>query len=166
MEKTHKFKLFTSCFFSILFLFIVFSSATQAQLSMLSPGERIRITAPKNFVQPVIGEFSKVLKDSVCFTMGSKIFVVPFQNIEKIEVRRGHHRNAKKGAIIGAITGGFSLGLIAYSDASKSKDGWEIISPGNAFTGGFLTGAVVGGGLGAIIGKGIRSEKWVTLKIE
>ncbi len=153
-------------FLIFLFLFSFLLSISTAQLSSLSPGDRIRITAPKMFVQPLIGQFTKIHSDSLLFSFGSKHFVVPFQNIEKIEISQGYNRNTKKGALIGAITGGLSLGLAAYTDASKNKGGWEIINPGKAFTGGFVTGAVVGAGLGAVVGRGIRSENWVALKIE
>jgi hypothetical protein len=138
-----------------------------AQVDSLYKGDTIRVTAPKYLAQSLTGTFSELKKDSLAFNIYEKVlFAIPLQQITKLEVARGEEGNALKGAIIGALSGGLGLGLIAAIDASGKQKGWFTATPGQAFVSGLIPGLLLGSVTGAIIGSGSKSVRWVEVSIE
>ena len=134
-----------------------------AQLDSLSQGDRIRVTASKYFYKPVTAIFEKRHSDSLFFSMNTRVFSIPIQYLQKIEVSKGKERHTGTGLILGAVFGGLVLG-ISMKIAEQNAEGYGKIGyPG--FWGGFASGALLGGGLGALIGYQIKSDKWKEITI-
>lgn len=129
-----------------------------AQLGTLQPNERIRVTAGKYFIHPMIGDFEKLSADSFYFKIQTRSMIIANEALQKVEVSRKQKRHTTAGAIAGALSGGLILGL-AFDSEEKNAEGFgKVGQPG--FVGGFAAGAVLGGGIGALIGRSIRSEEW------
>jgi hypothetical protein len=78
-------------------------------------------------------------------------------DIKKIELSRGMHTNAGKGAGIGALVGAVLLGALVASAVSVDGTSNDVAIAGMA---GGAVGAVGGAGLGALLGSASRSERW------
>lgn len=85
------------------------------------------------------------------------------QSIETARLRR--HTGA--GLVVGALTGGFVLGMVAAATYEEpSCSGWpcvQLFSRGDVALAGALGGALGGGLLGALIGRSTTSESWETV---
>lgn len=146
----------------VLVIVIIFLSPRLlvAQRHSISSGDTIRVTAPEYFPYSIVGNFITIKNDSLHFQINKRLFTIPLQQVTKLEVPRGKKSNTKKGAKIGAIAGGLGFGVIAAISVSGEQDGWLTPTPGQAFLGGLILGSLGGGGIGAIIGSGIKSTRW------
>lgn len=157
--------------FIILISLISFFCASQqvyAQFDSLSQGDRIRITATKYFFQPTIATFEKLHSDSLFFNINNRKFTIPVNLIEKLEISKEQKRNTVTGMIAGSLAGGLILGVAFHIQEQQAEcSGWGCIGdihPG--FWGGFASGALLGGGIGALVGSQIKSEKWTQISIK
>lgn len=153
---------------NILVFIIIFLSPgiIYAQADSISSGDVIRVNAPKYFHDSMVGNFISIKIDSLYLQINKRLFTIPLQQITKFEVSRGKRTNTKNGAIIGGFSGGLGLGLIAAIGASGEQEGWSIITPGQAFLAGLVTGSLIGSVTGAIIGSGIYSPRWVEVTVD
>jgi putative effector of murein hydrolase len=150
----------------ILISLISFFCANQqvyAQLDSLSNGNRIRITATKYFLQPTIATFEKLHSDSLFFNINNRTLAIPINLIKKLEVSKKQKQNTITGIIVGSLTGGVVLGIAMHSEEQKAEGFGKVGQPG--FWGGFASGALLGGGVGALIGSQIKSDKWKQIYI-
>ncbi len=151
----------------ILIFLISFFCANQqvyAQLDSLSNGDRIRITATKYFLQPTIATFEKLHSDSLFFNINNRKLAIPVNLIKKLEVSTKQKRNTVAGIIAGSLVGGLILGVAMHSEEQQSEGFGKVGQPG--FWGGFASGALLGGGVGALIGSQVKSEKWEQISIK
>lgn len=138
-----------------------------AQLTELQLGARVRVRAPAvvagRLETTVIGRSL----DTVTLTTprGAPIRV-PLAAITSAEVSRG--RSRRDGAVKGLAWGtgiGLAVGLLgavgndAASDACGAEPCKNDLTPGEAVAAGFVTGALLGAGIGAIVG----AEHWERL---
>ena len=149
--------------FPSLSIVLILLCDVQAQINKVKTGHCIRVSGINYFYIPVTGQFQKINRDSLFFTIQNKQFVIPVDQVQKVELLTGKKSNVITGGIIGAVSGGLILGIIADS-AEKDSEGFASVGqPG--FPGGFLAGALAGGGIGALIGYSIESEKWEEIKL-
>lgn len=147
-----------------LFSFFCANQKACAQLEKLTGGERIRITAIDYFFHPTIAVFEKIYFDSLFCTINNKKMGIPIPFIQKLEISQKKKRNTITGMIAGSLVGSVVLGVAMYSEKQNSQGFGSIGQPG--FWGGFASGAILGGGLGALIGSQVQSERWEQISIK
>ena len=141
-----------------------------AQLAELQPGARVRVQAPGVVAGRLEATVIARARDTVTLTMprGAPI-PVPLAAISTAEVSRG--RSHRDGAVKGLTWGagiGLAVGILsavtydASSDACGSEPCDNDYAPGEVVAGGFMTGALVGAGIGALKG----SEHWERLTLQ
>ena len=141
-----------------------------AQLAELQPGARVRVQAPGVVAGRLEATVIARARDTVTLTMpkGAPI-PVPLAAITTAEVSRGrsHRDGAVKGLAWGAGVG-LAVGILsavtydARSDACGTEPCENDYSPGEVVAGGFMTGAMLGAGIGALKG----AEHWERLTIQ
>jgi hypothetical protein len=138
------------------------AGALSAQVAEVSPGARIRFRAPPVVATRVTGTVLERRADTVLVgpEKGSP-FTVPISAFTSLDISKGKSRAA--GAKVGALwsTGFYALYALAIASGGDSCDGRATCATTNDPTAGELigftaAGALVGAGIGAIIGR----EKW------
>ena len=149
----------------IILLSLLFSPKTKlfAQLDSLLKDDRIRITASKYFYQPTVITFEKFQSDSLFFNMNTRTSAIPIQYLQKIELLKGKKRHTITGMISGAVFGGLILGISTKITEQNAEGFGKVGVPG--FWGGFASGALLGGGIGALFGYKIKSDRWKEITI-
>ena len=138
-------------------------------LVALQPGARVRVQASGVVAGGLEATVVARVRDTVTLTTsrGTPI-AVPLAAITTAEVSRGgsHRDGAVKGLARGAGVG-LAVGLLGaiVDDARSDECGAEPcennLTPGEVVAGGFMIGAVLGAGIGAIVG----AERWERLTI-
>jgi hypothetical protein len=125
------------------------------------PGTRVRVTVPSG---RHAGTLLALGQDTL--VMGSErqadTLRIASSGISRIEVSRGQRRRTGRGAIIGLLAGGISVGAglgVACGTSSGSFLDCSDKVP-SAVTFGLLAGGALGAGIGALIGSAISGEKW------
>ena len=147
-----------------LILFFCANQQVYAQLDSLSSGDRIRITATKYFFQPTIATFEKLHSDSLFININKRTLAIPVNLIKKLEVSKKQKRNMITGMIVGSLAGGVVLGIAMHFEEQNAEGFGKVGQPG--FWGGFATGVLLGGSIGALVGSQLKSEKWEQISIK
>ena len=143
----------------LVFLCVLLNSPSLAEdTPTLSPGMRLRVTAPDQFRQAFVGTFVADEPNALVVQAGAERIAVRREAIQRLEVsERGSSKG--KGALIGAAVGTGAVLAMLLSVLSSDFGG------GNAEAGRIAAWFAVGGGLGAAIGAGIApGERWVELR--
>ena len=156
-------------------LAVTCSARLEAQGSALSPGQQVRITAPASGLTGQAATLLSATPDTVVvvrMTYGTKggnwwvdttRFAVPRKDISSFEVH-GWRSHAAEGALIG----GAGLGAMTFLMAEAMKctgAEWVCIEPGQI--GGLTAGAaLVGVGIGGLVGMLWRSDAWIPVPLE
>jgi hypothetical protein len=150
-------------------LAIARADAQLAYLVELQPGTRVRVQAPGIVTGQLEATVIARARDTVTLTTSRDVpILVPLAAIKSAEVSRGpsHRDGAVKGLAWGTGAG-LVVGLLsaviydARSDECGAEPCENDLSPGEVVAGGFLTGAALGAGIGAIMGE----ERWEHLTI-
>lgn len=141
--------------------------APLAAQSLPETGERIRVTRADGGV--VEGELRGVWPDSLRLLDSPRgpEFSIPRSEIESVQTSLGRHRRFAQNFFATVAIAAFGTGL-ASAVTHEPCEGWCILSPdsrGQAFTWGFVGGAVLGVPIGAILGLAITHERWTTLEV-
>src|SRR5262245_45372630 len=116
------------------------------------------MTEPRHVVggvSAIDSEFLSVIPD------GLSLIKLPMRSIATVDASRGRKRNWLKGLGFGAAFG-VGLGFAFPVDAANcGPDTPNFCSRGEALTG----STVVFGGIGAVIGAFIKSERWTSLDV-
>lgn len=136
-----------------------------AQLAELQPAARVRLRAPGVIAGRLQGVVIARTADTVTIaTPSAAPLQVPLARITSAEVSRGksHRDGALKGLKWGTGLGLVSgiLGAIGYEECT-GDDCRDELTRGEAFTTSLVGGALVGAGIGAMIG----SEHWERLDL-
>lgn len=135
-----------------------------AQLGSLSRGDRIRFSIADYFASSRTGTFEKSTADSIFIKVYSGTIAIPILSLRKMEVSKGRTRHTVAGLITGSVLGGLGLGVAMHA-AEQNRSGYGSVGqPG--FWGGFASGALLGGGIGAFIGYKIESDRWKEITLE
>jgi len=142
--------------FAALVVLPVFGLAAQATL-YANVGHRVRLKTD-SASQWLVGTLVAADEDSLRLHVGENApwVSVARSRVSQFEVRYEGHSNAGRGALIGLGVGGIGGGLLAWADGSTCRSpSWCIFSPGQAA----LTGALLLGGAGAVLGAVLGSVK-------
>lgn len=135
------------------------SATGVAPESVLGERSRVREATPGSPVVESIGIVEGLTRDSVRLDTDLGVRRVALSPTVRLEISRGIHANTGRGAWMGALIGGFGLGVVG----AFSCDGTSI-HPFDTPSGCALVGAVLGGAGGALIGLGvgalIKTERW------
>jgi len=134
----------------------------------LEPGVRVRVSILATRVpEPDSTRFqsgkryvgSLLRYDDTTLALSEVTPEIPWRIVEKLERSTGRHGSAGKGALIGGLAGlvaGVIVGVVASeSEADSFFDPAEVYPVGLG-----LGGALVGTGLGALIGGRIKHDGW------
>jgi hypothetical protein len=133
-------------------------------------GDRVRVTwlSPNSHfgAENEIGTLTFLTPDSIIITTEEENVRIPLREILRVAGSRGMKTRTGKGALIGAFVGaaggGFTA-LLACSTGCRSSGGdFEgIVAAGLVGS-----GALVGSGIGAIIGSVIHREAWKPVSLD
>jgi hypothetical protein len=151
------------------------AKATAQSATTVSPGARIRITAP-GALSPAeqSGRLVSLRSDSLVLQPdGSEsALAVPSASVTELDVSDGQHTRTGRGLAIGALVGagvGAGIGAATYSNPEcKGGNFGECLGAGIAAAGGRggraaalgLLGAVSGAVVGALVGHAHSSDDW------
>ncbi len=124
----------------------------------LRPGMRLRVTAPDQFRQALVGTLVADEPNALVVQAGAERIAVRREAIQRVESSE-RRSSKKKGALIGAGVGTGAVLAMLLSVRSSDFGG------GNPEADRIAAWFAVGGGLGAAIGAGIApGERWVELR--
>jgi hypothetical protein len=147
------------------------SSAGQSPAETVVPrGARVRVTAPAISQRPLLGMIQGVDRDSVVWQSepGDSLIAWPLAAVAKLEVSQGQRANTWRfggiGALMGAVAGAL-VGAVAGNDDCPEGGlagfaGASCLTRAEAAAAGAVTGILLGGGVGLLIGSGKQSERW------
>ena len=141
------------------FLCLLLNSPSLAEdTPTLRSGMRLRVTAPDQFRQAVVGTFVADEPNALVVQAGAERIAVRREAIQRLEF--SERRSSKtKGALIGA---GVGTGLVLAMLISLCSSDFSCENPQ---AGRIAATFALGGGLGAAIGAGIApGERWVELR--
>jgi hypothetical protein len=124
------------------------------QESVLTPGDRIRVTAPSIGIEQLVCTLSAFSPDSVVVEDRGTLLSLPLASVTKLDVYRGQRSKAGKGAVTGLLVGtgaGTLFGLIAAAASDVEETEYAL--------GGALIFAGLGGGVGALIGAAVGQRR-------
>ncbi len=132
--------------------------AAQGSIADLQLASRVRVFEAGSKL-PTVGMLTHLDDGSIGVSNANGEQVIARSTLARLEVSRGVHSNAGRGAVWGGIIGGgafLALGIAAYADSRNSwfEFGAEWIPVAAA------AGAVLGAGVGGSIGALSHSERW------
>jgi hypothetical protein len=144
------------------------------------PGDRVRLNGPcestgdNATVDPgtkcrVVGLFLRVAADTVTVSIDGQPKSFAVGSIDRFEVSQGYRSHRTVGGVIGFVAGAGIAYLILNSGGSTSlcdQDANQDAIGSGECLGLVAAGGAIGGGLGIIIGGGIRTERWMRMPIE
>ena len=149
--------------------------AAAEDAAVLGPGVRVRVSVAatrerlKGTVQSLDQAVLAVISDD------RQLVKIPRANITRLETGWGRKGNARKGLIIGGLVGlGSGLAACAVADGSHSdfddfddfEDFYDDDCDGGEWVGIPLLAGATWGGIGALIGHFIKSDRWVEMPID
>jgi hypothetical protein len=121
----------------------------------LSAGTRVRVHT--RVQGKVIGHLVRVTTDSIVFRSANEAdaeLALPAAAVNRLDLSTGRRSRKGRGALIGLVVGtvgGYLVLLRLCSDACIGA--WPLLGVP-------VAGALVGAGMGATIGSGVRTERW------
>ncbi len=139
-----------------------------AQDTLVTPGARVRVSAPTVAERPLLGTVVALEVDTLIVDARGYAhpLALPLASLAWLEVSRGQKSRTLKGAGIGFLVGGaagLATAAIACAIAGDCYDD-SLTGLVYAYFGGL--GAVVGALTGAIIGSTIDVDRWVDVPLE
>jgi len=164
---------------SLVLIAVVGSLPAQEQATPLRPGTRVRVTipceaaprpaAPPGALCPVTGQLVNARADSLRIARDGATTGYSWSAVRRLEVSRGHRGHRLAGAAAGLLVGGGVSYLVLHSGGSTSlcdRSANQDAMSASECLGLTAAGALVGAGLGAILGGVIRSERWQEVSTE
>lgn len=159
---------------AVLFFSVCFTVTARCQGLPPGPGTRVRVTIPCSAVDAVRsgrgmarcrheGSVARMPGDSITVDLNDSTISYAWKDISRLEVGRGHRTYWLTGAGIGFVVGAGVTWLVTNAGGSTSlcdrSANQDALSTTECL-GLAVLGGVAGGGVGAIIGHAIRSERW------
>jgi len=144
----------------------------------LTPGQRVRVTAPASGLDRAVGtvravrgrvivlapEWARPAWSRPSNPADSLGVPVPLDSVRSLEVSLGTHSHFWSGAGTGAVVGGVGLAIVGAASASDCQ-GFICFSPAAAAAGGLVVGGLIGGLLGGIVGAATVTDRWVSVPL-
>ena len=137
------------------------SGSMTAQKTILKQNDKIRITSDEYGLKKQELTFSSYQENRLLF-QGDKIYEIPLDKIDRLEVLKGKKRSSSKGVLIGMAAG---AGIGAIAGAGVNCDNLYDGDVGQMTCVGLFGGIGAGSGLlfGAIIGSISKTDRWVEI---
>jgi hypothetical protein len=153
----------------ILGLLLSNTPIAQAQESALIPlGVRVRVRESAASTQTATGTLVRLTRDSITISprglRDERAFALA--SLSEVTVSRGRHSRTGRGALIGLASGtlaGVSSGLFLCGSVDCDSSGGDFTGIAVVTLG--LGGALIGTGLGALIGSFIHTERWESIPL-
>jgi hypothetical protein len=157
---------------ALLLLLALLLGSTSAETQVGAAGrlerlEGVRVRISVHDSRPVLwhaGAVTVTGPDSVTVGSDERMLVFPISSIQRIQVSKGLHDNAKRGALVGASMGAALVGGAALVDTLGCTS-WCIISPGQALVMGSLLGTIPGALVGLLVGSTVQTERWADFRL-
>jgi hypothetical protein len=142
-------------------------------LGSATQGAELRLTAPRTRVASTelgrltfTGHLLAIDKETLLVKVAGRAEPIRLRrsSIEQIQVSRGEHGRAGKGALIGAAVVGIPLAIVVGLNGGPLLEGRRRVSL-RPFWDGLSGGAILGAPVGALIGSASRSERWERLSL-
>ena len=135
-------------------------SAQSGAAFWVSPGSRIRVTAPAVSTEPLYGHLVVLDGDSLVMVTPSppRSLRIDLATVNEVQVSAGHARLQWAG--LGAIAGGL-VGVILGGKAGGGGGSGTTNDSLGALAG-VIAGGIVGIPLGAVVGASVAPERWRT----
>ena len=129
-------------------------------IPVLAPGSRVRVSTASSYA-PVVGTVIAQEADSLRLLVAGRgaPVAVAFASIRDLEINRGRHSNAGRGALIGLGVGAGAGLLLGVAASSCGAEDWICPGPAAVPAMALLVGSL-GTGIGALIGLTSSSERW------
>ncbi|MDZ7690145.1 MAG: hypothetical protein U5K69_03140 [Balneolaceae bacterium] len=140
-----------------------------AQIIGIEEGDRVKVMVPSMSDRDIVGTILGITESVVELSTRKEMISIPVVSIEKLYVTNGEKKNTGKGFLVGAVSGGFILGLTAAVTNPPPENcnqnpsfmcGAFEFSAVEAFALGAVGGILVGGATGAIIGVFTKTDRW------
>jgi len=143
----------------------------------LTPGQRVRVTAPSAGIINQTGTLVGMAGDSIVLrglgvkrsdsatVPDSSRRAVPLGSVTRFEISRGTESNRKGAALVGALIGAVGGGVLGGSGGCDLEIGFRVQHFSCAVLGA-IGGAVVGGAAGAVVGGFLHSEHWEQVPLD
>ena len=142
--------------------FLLPAVASTATAQVITPGQRIRITAPERQLEGIRGELLRLDQDSLVLASDGQRLSLP-RNIVTVETFGGRHGHALIGALIGAAAVGVAGAVEWRSNPSQCQGSGNY----EAICAMALGAAVLGGALlGTLVGAVIRHDDWMPVSLD
>ena len=141
-------------------LLLTCASALSAQdTAFVSEGSRVKIFPSVEGAEPVIGTVVDVALDTlIVLSEREEVLAYHSSDLWKIETSEGEKKKKLLGLGVGAGAG-LVTGLVICAADEANCDKW--FEPGDATAAYVLLTTALGGGLGAVVGSLIKTERWV-----
>ena len=144
----------------------------------LTPGQRVRVTAPAAGLDRTVGtiravrgrvivlepEWARPARSRPGRPADSLGVQVSLDSVRSLEVSLGTRSHFWSGAGTGAVVGGVGLAIVGAASASTCQ-GFICFSPAAVAGAGLVAGGLIGGLLGGIIGAAIITDRWVNVPL-
>ena len=147
-------------------LLIPLSFTSLTAQDTLTAGDKVRVTTEQ---ERIIGYWVALSENGLTLNTEERdsSLVLPLASLTKLEVSRGQKSGAGKGALIGAGTGAAAGVVTAYVGCAVESSNFNcgnytvltILAFGAA-------GALVGAGIGALIGSQIKVDRWQDVPLD
>lgn len=133
-------------------------------------GDKVRVTAPGQGLVKAVGVVREMGEESLGIDLGGSAGLVPVRlgQVEAIDVTFSQGSHQGIGAVVGLLAGGALGAVVGYNRGNSTCGAEEFASSlclstrrGAKSAVGGLIGAGVGGGFGALLGRSIKTDRWV-----
>jgi len=140
------------------------TATAQDRISLLEPGQRVRVTVPSLGLNQHEESFSGVQGDTLVLAS----MRCPITDVERLDVHAGRRSRAVTGALVGAVAGllaGVPLGMAEQSryDCDPNNGFAPCIPPMPTIP---VMLAALGAGVGAVTGAFIKTDRWEEVPLE
>ena len=138
----------------------------QLQPSPLEPGQRVRVTAPDLGIRKQVGRFEALRGDTLVVAAADSTMTFPVASVTRLELSRGQKSMAGRWAGIGFVSGAAFGAIIGFvsGDPPRTCDLCPTAEQKAA------CGAIVFGGIGALIGRGAgashKTDRWEEVPLD
>lgn len=150
----------------LLILGCLLPTGASAQVFLPPAGARVRVTLTSS--EKLVGTLSGAHRDTLLVRPvdAQEARAFPLGTLTRLEVSRGIRTRTGRGALIGLVSGaaaGAAGGMIVCAGDNCAHNGEDLTTLVPVAMG--IGAGVVGAGVGALLGSGVRGEDWATVPL-